>query len=409
MSVSVPVIGSWDGEARRVYLKSGLTSFHWIDDIYKEYRNWRRTVEASRKWLPCMRAAGNDPKGGGKYTPRYITLLDGFRVVPYDENILIEVLGEAITDNSDVDPDPFDTSTRTQPLKLYITPPAAEIVRSEADSAASIWDEPLCNHLLPGSIGLALKHGSVSTLRDPIARGGTLNSIIFDIGASSDTDAYNNALIVINNGTGMGQSRTIVSYDGITKTAYVSLNWVVIPDNTSEFSIIADSGPLIIVSGRVESSTNTTLVLAPVVIMSIINNVYNGQFVLIASGLNAGQTRRIVGYVANTRTITVHEPWHSNPTAEDTYQIIPHASVKVNDIDTGVLSILTDSIWNEALEGSHTAKSVMRYLLSFISGVATGAGTAEITFKSANGLVNRIVMSVDAEGNRTAVVLSGVD
>jgi hypothetical protein len=113
-----------------------VTTFHWIDDIYKEYRNWRRTVEAARTWDPLMRAAGNDPKGGGKYTPRFVTLLDGTRVVPYDENILIEVTGEAITDNADVDPDPFDTSTRTQPLKLYITPPAAELVRAEAEIAA---------------------------------------------------------------------------------------------------------------------------------------------------------------------------------------------------------------------------------------------------------------------------------
>jgi len=128
MSVAVPVVGSWDGEARRIYLLQGVTSFHWIDDVYKEYRYWRRTDEASRKWAALLVAAGNNPKGGGKFTPRYITLLDGARVVPYDENILIAVSGEAITDNADIDPDPFDTTTRTQPLKLYITPPAAEVI-----------------------------------------------------------------------------------------------------------------------------------------------------------------------------------------------------------------------------------------------------------------------------------------
>jgi len=136
MSVAVPVVDSWNGDTRRIYLKQGVTTFHWIEDVYKEYRNWRRTAEVARVWDPLMRAAGNDPKGGGKYTPRYVTLLDGCRVVPYDENILIEVTGEAITDNADVDPDPFDTSTRTQPLKLYITPPASELVRAEAELEA---------------------------------------------------------------------------------------------------------------------------------------------------------------------------------------------------------------------------------------------------------------------------------
>ena len=136
MSVTVPVVDSWNGETRRVYLKQGVTAFHWIDDIYKEYRYWRRTDETARVWDPLMVAAGNNPKGGGKYTPRYITLLDGCRVIPYDENILIVVTGEAITDNADIDPDPFDTSTRTQALKLYITPPASELVRAEAEIAA---------------------------------------------------------------------------------------------------------------------------------------------------------------------------------------------------------------------------------------------------------------------------------
>ena len=121
MSVENPVVSTWEGANRRAYLLQGVTLFNWVDDIYKEYRNWRRTNESARKWAPLLKANGNDPKGGGKFSSRYITLLDGFRVIPYDENILIEVTGEAITDNADIDPDPFDTSTRTQPVKLYIT------------------------------------------------------------------------------------------------------------------------------------------------------------------------------------------------------------------------------------------------------------------------------------------------
>ncbi len=137
MSVAVPVIDYIDGEARRIYLLSGVDAFHWIDDIYREYVNLRATDESLRKWYPLMNAKGNESKGGGKYTPRYVTLLNGCRVIPYDENILINVTGEAITDNADVDPDPFDTTTRVNPLKLYITPPAAEIVR-DVESLAAI-------------------------------------------------------------------------------------------------------------------------------------------------------------------------------------------------------------------------------------------------------------------------------
>ncbi len=129
MSVAIPIIDYIDGPARRIYLLEGVDAFHWVEDIYREYINRRSVDTAFRKWSPFMVAKGNESKGGGKYTPRYITLLEGARVIPFDENILITVTGEAITDNADIDPDPFDTSTRVNALKLYITPPAAEIVR----------------------------------------------------------------------------------------------------------------------------------------------------------------------------------------------------------------------------------------------------------------------------------------
>jgi hypothetical protein len=137
MSVAVPVINYIDGATRRIYLLAGVDAFHWIDDIYREVLQMRATDVALQSWVPFLRADGNNPKGGGKYTPRYVTLLDGCRVIPFDENILINVTGEGITDNADVDPDPFDTSTRVSPLKLYITPPAAEIVK-DVESLAAI-------------------------------------------------------------------------------------------------------------------------------------------------------------------------------------------------------------------------------------------------------------------------------
>lgn len=169
MSVATPVVDSWDGEARRIYLKQGVTTFHWIEDIYREYIHERATVESLQKWAPLLKADGNNPKGGGKYTPRYVTMLSGTRVVPYDENSLIEVTGEAITDNADIDPDPFDTSTRTQPLKLYITPPASELVLAPepqyAKIADAILDEQMLEHQQLGSLGAEVQ-GITETIDD---------------------------------------------------------------------------------------------------------------------------------------------------------------------------------------------------------------------------------------------------
>ena len=128
MSVANPVVHQWNGEERRIYLKQGINAFHWIDDIYIEYRQERRLTEDFRKWSPFMVASGNEPKGGGKATPRLLKLLDDVKVIAWDENIEIYITGEAITDDADNDATLFDNSTRTQPLILNYQPPAAEII-----------------------------------------------------------------------------------------------------------------------------------------------------------------------------------------------------------------------------------------------------------------------------------------
>lgn len=142
MSVASPVIQSIDGLNRRIYLKQGVTEFHPIEDIYKEYRNLRRTDENLRKWEPLIRAEGNINKGAGKATPRYLVLISGTKFVPFDENAQLIVTGEAITDNPDVDSDIFDTSGLTQPLKVYYAPSEAEIIfinPNGDDTTPPVW------------------------------------------------------------------------------------------------------------------------------------------------------------------------------------------------------------------------------------------------------------------------------
>lgn len=141
MSVLSPVVDSWDGENRRIYLKQGVTSFHWIDDIYAEYRNARRLDEDFRKWLPFMEASGNEPKGQGKFTPRLLKLLSGVKVILFDEAGEVTVNGEAITDNANVDATLFDNSTRTNPVIINYQPSEAEIITVNVGSAVTEQDK----------------------------------------------------------------------------------------------------------------------------------------------------------------------------------------------------------------------------------------------------------------------------
>jgi hypothetical protein len=65
--------------------------------------------------------------------------------------------------------------------------------------------------------------------------------------------------------------------------------------------------------------------------------------------------------------------------------------------------------WASEIEGTHTAQDVLRYLLAFIGGKATGGGTANPVFRSTGDVKDRISMTVDENGNRTQVVLDGDD
>ena len=124
------VVASWDGANRRIYLLQGVTEFHPIDDIYREYRVERRTNESFRKWDPFMVTFGNQPKGGGKFTSRYLQLLDDgdigqVKIVPFDEAGEISVTGEVLTDDQTT---PFDISGLTNPVIFNYTPPDTEII-----------------------------------------------------------------------------------------------------------------------------------------------------------------------------------------------------------------------------------------------------------------------------------------
>jgi hypothetical protein len=119
------VVASWDGSARRIYLAQGVTSFHPIDDIYREYRVARRTDEELRKYEPFMVAPDIISKGGGKYTPRFLVLLDGCKIVRYDDDGVIDVTGEVITDD---ETDPFDFTSLMGHGVIRYAPAEAELI-----------------------------------------------------------------------------------------------------------------------------------------------------------------------------------------------------------------------------------------------------------------------------------------
>ncbi len=72
---------------------------------------------------------------------------------------------------------------------------------------------------------------------DGTVQNASADTIILNENASPVNDIYNNTQIRITSGTGSGQSRTIIKYEGLTRRALVDTVWIKIPDNSSTYSI----------------------------------------------------------------------------------------------------------------------------------------------------------------------------
>jgi hypothetical protein len=69
-------------------------------------------------------------------------------------------------------------------------------------------------------------------------------------------------------------------------------------------------------------------------------------------------------------------------------------------------SVATE-VWVEPIESTYTAEEVMKIMASALAGKVSGAGTGTETFKGLDGSTDRIVSTVDVEGNRSAVSVDG--
>ena len=76
-------------------------------------------------------------------------------------------------------------------------------------------------------------------------------------------------------------------------------------------------------------------------------------------------------------------------------------------LTAGERTTLTAAIWAYVIEGTHTAAQYMRLFAAALLGKLSGAATATNTFRDTGDTKDRIVATVDADGNRSAVTLDG--
>lgn len=141
----MPIVAAWDGVSRRVILDPSVAGGSWAPvDLFREYLAYRRDNEAFRGFAPLMRMKGGEPKGGGKFAPRFLQLLTDNRgittklVLPDLGPYRTFVDGELATDVPDTDPEAFDVSgLTTTGIIIDYKPAEAEVIQVSTGSSLS--------------------------------------------------------------------------------------------------------------------------------------------------------------------------------------------------------------------------------------------------------------------------------
>lgn len=131
------LISHIDGPNRDIYLSADTVgmSIHPVD-LYKEVRTLRRNNEALRVFLPFLSARGNDSKGAGKFTERFVVCQSGTRIIPYNISHTLTVTGTIITDDGQEGIACFDRSplSPTTRVDINYVPPQVEVITVSSGS-----------------------------------------------------------------------------------------------------------------------------------------------------------------------------------------------------------------------------------------------------------------------------------
>jgi len=110
---------------------------------------------------------------------------------------------------------------------------------SETSMVDANWNEPIAGHLTAGTTGLSEALGGAAIVDTTITGTPTTTTFVLAAGSAVD-DFYNDQTAYILSGTGIGQSRVVLDYDGTTKTVTIDEAFAVTPIATDRVVILIE-------------------------------------------------------------------------------------------------------------------------------------------------------------------------
>ena len=254
------------------------------------------------------------------------------------------------------------------------------------------------------------------------AQSATATTLVLASSSAFANDELIGAVLVITGGSaGVGQSRVIT--DSVLSTDTVTVDtWTTTPSGTITYVIFAappasatalptvllspgtGTGQISLTSGKVSpadgSISAATLAADTITAAKVAADVTTE----IQSGLaTASALSTVAGYL-DTEVAAILAAVDTEVAAiKAKTDNLPAAPAATGDIPA--TSAIADAVLDEVVDGGYTLRQLMRLVVSALGAKVSGAATTTVTFRDVGDSKDRIVATVTADGDRTAVTL----
>lgn len=266
---------------------------------------------------------------------------------------------------------------------------AANIPTDIANVPGLAWDVLLtgASHNIATSAGRRLRQLSSVVVTDDTAEVSNspgINQIQLSSAESVIDGTFDPGIVGLVAGTGAGQCRMILEYEGATRLATLNRDWKIAPDATTEYIILCSEGGLHVNEGLAQGGSNTSITLNS--LASSTDNVYNGQRVFLVSGPGQDQVGRVTAYNGTTKVATIDTTlngWAVNPDNTTGYIMVPIFDVVTERVPSVLISGRMSSDIQAIRSSTEAATNLEKSASTIVTGAAI-AGTLSTTTMTTN-------------------------
>ncbi|WP_428936901.1 RHS repeat-associated core domain-containing protein [Fontivita pretiosa] len=193
------------------------------------------------------------------------------------------------------------------------------------------------------------------------------SNTLTDTTRSEPTGSFAGYTIVITSGTGSGQQRRVIAYNGTTDTFTVDSNWTTTPDTTSYYALL----PSAAVTGKATSAGSNTLTDSS---RTEATDYFKDHWIIITSGTGQGQRKRVTAYNGTTDTFTVDSNWTVTPDTTSSYALLPDGLLTNHTYDgAGRVESVTDPRGKVRKTTYDVLGRVTKTIENYVDGTASNA------------------------------------